>query len=398
MSAELIVLLIVIVTALAFDFTNGFHDTANAMATSIATGALGPRTAVAMSGALNLIGAFLSVEVAKTVSSGLLRIDHVHGMALLQIVFAGLVGGILWNLITWLFGIPSSSTHALFGGLIGSAMAALGVSGVIWTGNEKTGLINKVVVPALLAPIVAAIVAGLGTYIVYRLTKTSDAVKVRKSFRIGQIGSAALVSLAHGTNDAQKTMGVIFMALVAYGSADNSQEIPLWVKICCALAIALGTYLGGWRIIRTLGKGLVEIDAPQGFAAEASSAAIILTSAQFGLPLSTTHAATGSILGTGLGKPGAEVRWGVLGRMGVAWIITLPLAALVGAVCWGITDLVPGLGGVVIDAVILIAASTYIYLRSRKNKVDTSNVNEEWEGGLTPPSEVASADKVTTAA
>ncbi|WP_067666223.1 inorganic phosphate transporter [Nocardia miyunensis] len=399
MSAELIVLLIVIVTALAFDFTNGFHDTANAMATSIATGALGPRTAVAMSGVLNLIGAFLSVEVAKTVSSGLLRIDNVHGMALLQIVFAGLVGGILWNLITWLFGIPSSSTHALFGGLIGSAMAALGVSGVIWTGNEKTGLINKVVVPAVLAPVVAAIVAGLGTYLVYRLTRASDEAKTRKSFRIGQIGSAALVSLAHGTNDAQKTMGVIFMALVAHGVYTNNDDIPLWVKICCALAIALGTYLGGWRIIRTLGKGLVEIDAPQGFAAEASSAAIILTSAQFGLPLSTTHAATGSILGTGLGKPGAEVRWGVLGRMGVAWIITLPLAAVVGAVCWGITDLVPGLGGVLIDLVILIAASAYIYLRSRRNKVDTSNVNEDWDGGLTPPSEVAApADKATTAA
>ncbi len=384
---------------MAFDFTNGFHDTANAMATSIATGALGPRTAVAMSGVLNLIGAFLSVEVAKTVSSGLLRIDNVHGMALLQIVFAGLVGGILWNLITWLFGIPSSSTHALFGGLIGSAMAALGVSGVIWTGNEKTGLINKVVVPAVLAPVVAAIVAGLGTYLVYRLTRASDEAKTRKSFRIGQIGSAALVSLAHGTNDAQKTMGVIFMALVAHGVYTNNDDIPLWVKICCALAIALGTYLGGWRIIRTLGKGLVEIDAPQGFAAEASSAAIILTSAQFGLPLSTTHAATGSILGTGLGKPGAEVRWGVLGRMGVAWIITLPLAAVVGAVCWGITDLVPGLGGVLIDLVILIAASAYIYLRSRRNKVDTSNVNEDWDGGLTPPSEVAApADKATTAA
>ncbi|MQY17381.1 inorganic phosphate transporter [Nocardia macrotermitis] len=397
MSAELIVLLIVIVTALAFDFTNGFHDTANAMATSIATGALSPRVAVAMSGALNLVGAFLSVEVAKTVSSGLLKIDHVHGMALLQIVFAGLVGGILWNLITWLFGIPSSSTHALFGGLIGAAMAALGVSGVIWSGNEKTGLINKVIVPALLAPVVAAIVAGIGTYIVYRLTKSSDEAKARKTFRIGQIGSAALVSLAHGTNDAQKTMGVIFMALVAYGSANNSQDIPLWVKICCALAIALGTYLGGWRIIRTLGKGLVEIDAPQGFAAETSSAAIILTSAQFGLPLSTTHAATGSILGTGLGKPGAEVRWSVLGRMAVAWVITLPLAAVVGAICWGITDLVPGLGGVVIDAVILVAASAYIYFRSRKNKVDTSNVNEEWEGGLTPPSDVAAADKATTA-
>ena len=199
MSAELIVLLIVIVTALAFDFTNGFHDTANAMATSIATGALGPRTAVAMSGVLNLVGAFLSVEVAKTVSGGLLNISNVHHMALLQIVFAGLVGGILWNLLTWLFGIPSSSTHALFGGLIGAAMAALGASGVIWTGNQSTGLINKIIVPALLAPIVAGIVACLGTFLIYRLTRASDETKVRKSFRVGQIGSAALVSLAHGT-------------------------------------------------------------------------------------------------------------------------------------------------------------------------------------------------------
>jgi PiT family inorganic phosphate transporter len=388
-SAELIVLVIVIITALAFDFTNGFHDTANAMATSIATGALGPRTAVAMSGVLNLVGAFLSVEVAKTVSGGLLNISTVHHMALLQIVFAGLVGGILWNLMTWLFGIPSSSTHALFGGLIGAAMAALGASGVIWSGNESTGLINKIIVPAVLAPFVAAIVAGLSTYMIYRLNRASDETKVRKAFRVGQIGSAALVSLAHGTNDAQKTMGVIFMALVAYGTYTNHDSIPMWVKICCALAIALGTYLGGWRIIRTLGKGLVEIEAPQGFAAEASSAAIILTSAQFGLPLSTTHAATGSILGTGLGRPGAEVRWGVFGRMTVAWVITLPLAGLVGAACWGITDLVGGLGGVLVDLVILIALSGYIYLRSRRNPVDTSNVNEEWEGGLTPPSDLA---------
>jgi PiT family inorganic phosphate transporter len=381
---------------LGFDFTNGFHDTANAMATSIATGALGPRTAVAMSGVLNLVGAFLSVQVAKTVSGGLLNISNVHHMALLQIVFAGLIGGIVWNLLTWLFGIPSSSTHALFGGLIGSAMAALGASGVIWTGNQSTGLINKIIVPAVLSPFVAAVVAGLGTYLVYRLNRASDETKVRKAFRIGQIGSAALVSLAHGTNDAQKTMGVIFMALVAYGTYTNHDDIPLWVKICCALAIALGTYLGGWRIIRTLGKGLVEIDAPQGFAAEASSAAIILTSAQFGLPLSTTHVATGSILGTGLGKPGAEVRWGVFGRMCVAWLITLPMAGVVGAVCWGITDLAGGFPGVLIDLVMLIALSSYIYLRSRQNPIDTSNVNEEWEDGLTPLSEIS--EKTTAAA
>ncbi|WP_063038278.1 inorganic phosphate transporter [Nocardia pseudovaccinii] len=388
MSAELIVLLIVIVTALAFDFTNGFHDTANAMATSIATGALSPRVAVGMSAVLNLVGAFLSVEVAKTVSGGLLNIGNVHHMELLHIVFAGLVGGILWNLFTWLFGIPSSSSHALFGGLIGAAVAALGTSGVIWTGNEKTGLISKILVPALLAPFVAALVAGLGTFLVYRLTRRSVEKKVNDGFRWGQIGSAALVSLAHGTNDAQKTMGVIFMALVAHGTFTNSDSIPLWVKICCAVAIAAGTYLGGWRIIRTLGKGLVELDPPQGFAAESSSAAIILTSAQFGLPLSTTQTATGSILGTGLGKPGAEVRWGVMGRMVVAWLFTLPLAGLVGAVCWWIADLVGGLGGVLIDFAILIAMSAYMYLRSRRDPVDTSNVNDEWEGGLTPASNV----------
>ncbi|WP_040808489.1 inorganic phosphate transporter [Nocardia concava] len=384
MSAELLVLLIVIITALAFDFTNGFHDTANAMATSIATGALSPRVAVALSALLNLVGAFLSVEVAKTVSGGLLNIGGVHHMALLHIVFAGLVGGILWNLLTWLFGIPSSSSHALFGGLIGAAVAALGASGVIWTGDQKTGLINKIIVPALLAPFVAALVAGLGTYAVYRLTRSSRKDKVSTGFRWGQIGSASLVSLAHGTNDAQKTMGVIFMALVAHGTYTGSDDIPLWVKVCCALAIALGTYLGGWRIIRTLGKGLVEIDSPQGFAAETSSAAIILTSAQFGLPLSTTQTATGSILGTGLGKPGAEVRWGVMGRMAVAWILTLPLAGLVGAFCWWLADLASGLAGVLLVAVLLIAASGAMFLRSRRNPVDTHNVNDEWQGGLAP--------------
>ncbi|WP_405495432.1 anion permease [Nocardia sp. NBC_00511] len=384
MSAELLVLLIVIVTALAFDFTNGFHDTANAMATSIATGALGPRTAVALSAALNLVGAFLSVEVAKTVSGGLLNISGVHHMALLHIVFAGLVGGILWNLMTWLLGIPSSSSHALFGGLIGAAVAALGASGVIWTGDQKTGVISKIIIPAVLAPFVAALVAALGTYAVYWLTRRSEKGKVSTGFRWGQIGSASLVSLAHGTNDAQKTMGVIFMALVAHGTYTGNDDIPIWVKVCCALAIAAGTYLGGWRIIRTLGKGLVEIDSPQGFAAESSSAAIILTSAQFGLPLSTTQTATGSILGTGLGKPGAEVRWGVMGRMATAWLVTLPLAGVVGAVCWFIADLGGSLLGVLIVLAILIAASTWMYLRSRKNPIDTNNVNAEWEGGLTP--------------
>ncbi|MEU2033089.1 inorganic phosphate transporter [Nocardia amamiensis] len=386
MTVELLVLLIVIGTALAFDFTNGFHDTANAMATSIATGALRPRVAVTLSAVLNLIGAFLSVAVAATVAKGIVRLDAVSGHDLLVIVFAGLVGGILWNLLTWLFGLPSSSSHALFGGLIGATLAALGWSGVIWASGSE-GVVTKIVIPAVLAPIVAALVSAIGTWLVYRITKGSDEDKVTQGFRWGQIGSASLVSLAHGTNDAQKTMGVIFLALVAHGTLTKNDEMPLWVMAACAVAIAAGTYLGGWRIIRTLGKGLVEIDSPQGLAAESASAAIILTSAHFGLPLSTTQTATGSILGTGLGK-GAEVRWGVMGRMVVAWLLTLPLAGVAGAVCWVIAHVIGGLAGVLVVFTILIALSTLMYLRSRRDPVHTGNVNE-WPGDSTDPQAVA---------
>ncbi|MFD3509107.1 anion permease [Nocardia sp. NPDC058666] len=377
MSAELVVLLIVIVTALVFDFTNGFHDTANAMATSIATGALKPKTAVAISGALNLVGAFLSVAVAATVAKGIVRLDEVHGQDLLVIVFAGLVGGILWNLFTWLLGLPSSSSHALFGGLIGATIAALGWSGVIWVAGTD-GVLVKIVLPAVLAPVVAALVAAIGTFLVYRITRGVSRDKTDEGFRWGQIGSASLVSLAHGTNDAQKTMGVIFLALVAYGSIESTDHMPLWVMASCAFAIALGTYLGGWRIIRTLGKGLVEIESPQGLAAESTSAAIILTSAHFGLPLSTTQTATGAILGTGLGK-GAEVRWPVMGRMAVAWMLTLPAAGIVGAICWAVAHLIGGLPGVLVVFAVLIFGALAIWLRSRRDIVGHHNVNEEWE-------------------
>lgn len=394
MTVELLVLLIVIVTALAFDFTNGFHDTANAMATSIATGALRPRVAVALSAVLNLVGAFLSVAVAATVAKGIVRLDAVGGQALIVIVFAGLVGGILWNLLTWLFGLPSSSSHALFGGLIGATLAALGWSGVIWASGSD-GVITKIILPAVLAPIVAALVSAIGTWLVYRITRSADEGKVTEGFRWGQIGSASLVSLAHGTNDAQKTMGVIFLALVAHGTLTKDDDLPLWVMAACAVAIAAGTYLGGWRIIRTLGKGLVEIDSPQGLAAESASAAIILTSAHFGLPLSTTQTATGAILGTGLGK-GAEVRWAVMGRMVVAWLLTLPLAAVAGAICWAIAHVVGGLAGVLVVFGILIGLSTLMYLRSRRDPVHTGNVNQ-WPGdGADPPTAAppaTSADK-----
>ena len=261
------------------------------------------------------------------------------GTPILTIVFAGLVGGILWNLATWLFGLPSSSSHALFGGLIGAAIAALGFSGVKWD-----GVVGSIVIPAVAAPVVAALVAAVGTRADLRIVAKVPEERRDAGFRWGQIGSASLVSLAHGTNDAQKTMGVITLALIAYGSWTDLDAIPFWVKATCALAIAAGTYIGGWRVIRTLGKGLVEISSPQGMAAEASSAAIILSSSHLGMALSTTHVATGSILGTGLGRKGAAVRWGVAGRMVVAWLITLPAAATVGALCWFLASAIGGPG------------------------------------------------------
>ncbi|TWG24179.1 PiT family inorganic phosphate transporter [Actinoplanes teichomyceticus] len=386
------VLILVVITALGFDFTNGFHDTANAMATSIATGALRPKVAVLLSAVLNLIGAFLSVEVALTVTNAVVNIQNSDGTpradllagggrALLLIVLAGLVGGILWNLLTWLLGLPSSSSHALFGGLIGAAVAGLGWAGVKWSGDgsKLDGVLGKVLLPAVMSPVIAGLVATAGTWTIYRITAGVAARFTDHGFRWGQIGSASLVSLAHGTNDAQKTMGVITLALIASGEWTDTGDIPFWVKISCALAIALGTYLGGWRIIRTLGKGLVEIAPPQGMAAETASAAVILSSSHLGFALSTTHVATGSILGSGVGKPGAKVRWAVAGRMISAWLITLPAAGLTGAVMWWIGDLVGGLGGALLVFAILVALAGYMYLRSRRAPIDHNNVNDEWD-------------------
>jgi PiT family inorganic phosphate transporter len=388
-----VILALVVVTALGFDFTNGFHDTANAMATSIATNALRPKVAVLLSGILNLVGAFLSVEVALTVTNAVVKIQDKSGApkpsltehggeALLLIVLAGLVGGIVWNLATWLLGLPSSSSHALFGGLIGSTIAGLGWAGVNWNGDgsKLDGVVGKVILPAVMSPVIAGLVAAVGTWLIYKVVVGVAARFTDNGFRWGQIGSASLVSLAHGTNDAQKTMGVITLALIAHGDWTDTKSIPLWVKFACALAISLGTYLGGWRIIRTLGKGLVEIAPPQGLAAESASAAVILASSHLGFALSTTHVATGSILGTGVGKPGAQVRWRVAGRMVAAWLITLPAAALVGAVMWYISDILGGLAGAILDFVILLGLAGFMYLRSRKTPVDHNNVNDEWDG------------------
>lgn len=361
-----VIVVVVVITALAFDFTNGFHDTANAMATSIATRALPPKIAVLISGVLNVVGAFLSVEVAKTISGGLVDDARITPV----VIFAGLVGAILWNLTTWLLGLPSSSSHALFGGLIGATWAAAG------TGAINFGaLFSKVILPAVASPLVAGVIALIATYFAYRITVRVDERTSRGGFRIGQIVSASLVSLAHGTSDAQKTMGVITLTLIAAGALPSSAGPPLWVILTCGLAIGLGTYFGGWRIIQTLGKRVSDIQTPQGFAAEVSSAAVILTSSQLGFALSTTHVATGSIFGAGAGRRLASVRWGVAGRMAIAWVVTLPAAAAIGAVAaWTVNG--GGPLGTVVVAVVGVGVACGIYVASRRRPVNADNVND----------------------
>ncbi|MEW2505667.1 inorganic phosphate transporter [Amycolatopsis sp. NPDC047767] len=350
-----LVVVVVIGTALVFDFTNGFHDTANAMATSIATGALKPRVAVAISAVLNLAGAFLSVEVAKTISSGLVDDTKIGP----SIVFGGLIGAIVWNLVTWYVGLPSSSSHALFGGLIGATWVSAGADSV-----HFGKIVDKVLVPAAASPVIAGVVAAAFTYLVYKLF-----VRRRggRGFRVGQIVSASLVSLAHGTNDAQKTMGVITLTLVSAGSLPAGSAPPVWVIISAASALALGTYLGGWRITHTLGKGLTDIEGPQGFAAQTSSAAVILLSSHFGFPLSTTHVCSGGIVGSGVGRREAPVRWRMAGRMVVAWLFTLPAAALVGAAAGKLASL--GTAGTIGVGVVGIAIGVGIYVLSRRRPV-----------------------------
>ena len=360
-----VIVVAVIMTALVFDFTNGFHDTANAMATSIATGALRPKVAVVIAGVLNLVGAFLSVQVAKTISSGLVDDTKITPV----IIFAGLIGAILWNLVTWLLGLPSSSSHALFGGLIGATWVAAGASAI-----KFLGVLDKVVLPLVLSPIVAGIVGLAATYFAYRITSRGDEETVRKGFRLAQIVSASMVALAHGTNDAQKTMGVITLTLVTVGLLPHNSGPPLWVIACCGVAIALGTSLGGWRIIQTMGKRIAEIDSPQGFAAETASAAVILSSAQLGFALSTTQVCTGSIFGAGAGRRLATVQWGVAGRMALAWLLTLPSAAVVGALASSVAA--TGTLGTIIVTVVFIAIAAAIVGLSRRKPITADNVND----------------------
>lgn len=365
--ATLVVVVLVIVTALTFDFTNGFHDTANAMATSIATGALKPKTAVIAAGTLNLIGAFLSTEVAKTISGGIINEQQVTISA--AFVFAGLVGAIIWNLITWLVGLPSSSSHALFGGLVGAVIVGAGVEGV-----NFAAVLTKVLIPALVSPVVAGLTAFFAVKLIFFVVRKMEEGQIELGFRHGQTVTACLVALSHGTNDAQKTMGIITLTLIAVGFQPSGTGPELWVVAICGLAIALGTYMGGWRVIRTLGKGLTEISTPQGFAAEAASATTILVSSHMGFALSTTQVCSGSIIGTGLGKKGSKVNWGVAGKMLIAWIVTFPAAGIVGALACALAK--TSVWGTVAVAFIACAVAFIIWRLSRRNPINSANVNE----------------------
>src|SRR6188472_3507440 len=344
---ELFVVITVIAVALIFDFTNGFHDSANAMAGPVATGALRPRTAVILGALLNVVGACLSTEVAKTISGGFFD----DALITVPMILAGLLGAIIWNLMTWLFGLPSSSSHALFGGLIGAVVVGAGLASVNgWV------IVSKVLLPAIVAPLVAGIAAAWATRLAYRITRKTPSVHSNTGFRYGQAFTASMVALAHGTSDGQKTMGVITLVLIAANLQASGTGPQLWVIIAAGIAIGLGTYSGGWRIMRTMGKGIVEIETPQGAASGAATSATILASAHLGFGLSTTHVSTGSILGSGVGR-GAEVRWSVARRMVFAWLLTLPGAALVGGLAalladqgvWGIGALLVLLAGTCLD-------------------------------------------------
>ena len=331
---EDLTLVAVVAVALFFDFTNGFHDTANAIATSVSTRALTPRTAVALAAVLNFAGAFVSFAVAATIATGIVNADVIT----LDVILAGLVGAITWNLITWFLGLPSSSSHALIGGVAGSAIAASGLDVINWS-----GIWDKVVLPGLLSPTVGfASALALMLVITWIIRKRSPS-RVNRVFRRAQIVSGSFVAFTHGTNDAQKTMGIICLALIVSGHLDaDFDQPPLWVIVSAALAMALGTYAGGWRIIKTMGTRIAKIDPPQGFAAQTTCAGILWGTAHFGFPVSTTQTITGCVMGAGASRRFSAVRWGVAGNIAVAWLLTLPAAGFVGAVMELVTRLPAG--------------------------------------------------------
>jgi PiT family inorganic phosphate transporter len=354
--SEDVILVIVVATALAFDFTNGFHDTANVVATSISTRAMSPRLAVGFAAILNFAGAFISLEVAATVAK-----DVVEGSAITPtVVFAGLIGAIAWNLTTWWFGLPSSSSHALIGGVVGAVVAAVGTGAVL-----GEGVLGKILIPALLAPTVAFVVGVIAINVAYGVTGRERPGPMTRGFRFGQVISGGLLALAHGTNDAQKTMGVITLALIANGTLADDADVPFWVIVSAATAIALGTYMGGWRIIRTMGTRIIKMDSAQGFSAQGAGAAVILSSTHFGFPLSTTQVISGGVMGAGAGKRVSAVRWGVAGNIVVAWVLTLPAAAAIGAAVYGFTSIFgDGAAGPVIVSLLALAGAALLFMRN----------------------------------
>ncbi len=344
-------LVFVVVVALFFDFTNGFHDTANAIATSVSTRAISPRLAVLGSASLNFAGAFLSLKVAATIAKGIVDPSAIT----LSVVLAGLVGAIAWNLVTWLVGLPSSSSHALVGGILGSSVAATGGFGVV----QWHGITQKVLVPSLVAPLLAIPGAALMTLIVISIVRRRAPGAVNRVFRKLQLVSAGFVSLTHGTNDAQKTMGIITLALVTTGHVSSSSfHVPTWVILASATAMALGTYVGGWRIIRTLGQRVTKLEPTHGFAAETATASILYVTARLGFPVSTTHAISSAILGAGATTRFSAVRWGIAANILIAWLLTIPAAALAGAGIQQLTTLPSG-DALAVAAVTVIGAVAF---------------------------------------
>ena len=333
MSGADIGLIAVVVIALAFDYTNGFHDAANAIATAVSTRALTPRTALILAAVANMVGALVSTEVAKTVGKGILDAAELESTSGMVVVFAALVGAITWNLVTWYFGLPSSSSHALIGGLVGAGLSA--GDSVKWH-----GIYEKVIIPMVFSPVTGFLLAALFMLGILWVVRRMAPRKVNKNFRIAQIASSAAMAYGHGLQDAQKTMGIIALALVVSGHLGADEGIPLWVILSAATAISLGTMSGGMRIMRTLGRRVIKMDPAAGFASQTVASSVLFTTAHFGLPVSTTHVITSSIMGVGATRRLSAVRWGVAGNIVVAWVLTIPAAALVAAAFYKLASLV----------------------------------------------------------
>jgi PiT family inorganic phosphate transporter len=354
-----LVIAIVIASALAFGFTNGFHDTADLIGTAVSTGAAPPQVAIVFAALLNFAGAFISVEVARTIAGDVVD----AGLITPAVVFAGLIGAIAWNLATWWLGLPSSSSHALIGGVVGATLAAAGTAGV-----DGSGLLDKFLIPALVAPVLAFLVAAVAIAFAYRLFGRRRPGSVSRGFRYAQIASGGLLALAHGANDVQKTTGVIALALIANGSLGSDANPPLWASVTSAAALAVGTYSGGWRMLRTTGSKIIKMDAAQAFSAQSAGAAVILCATFLGFPISTTHAINGGVMGAGATKRVSAARWGIAGNIVTGWLLTLPAAAAIGAAAYGLMR-IPGtgaLGPVLVTAALLALPIAVFTHRSRR--------------------------------